>query len=438
MRHTTEAAGDPLGERFERTRVRSQRLASSLSAEDQQIQAFDYASPTKWHLAHTTWFFETFVLGSFAPELAPRRVGFDVLFNSYYEGVGERFARSRRGLLSRPALMEVMDYRLEIDAAVIELLGRCDDAELRALVELGVAHEEQHQELLLTDILANLSVNPLGPAWRDESPPPSPEGPAPRFIEVDGGVVEVGAKGEGFCFDNETPRHRHYLDDFALRSTLVTNAEVIGFVEDGGYGAASLWLSDGIAWVREHGIEAPEYWRRDADGTWSEFTLYGRRPLDLAAPATHLSAYEADAVATWLGARLPTEQEWEIAAERIGGDPTRGRWLEDGPVLPRAGSDEAEGLLGLWGETWEWTRSAYAPYPGFSVTEGAVGEYNGKFMANQWVLRGGSCATPPGHVRRTYRNFFYPDQRWQFTGLRLARRGSTTRPSSKPSTCWPS
>lgn len=404
-------------DRYAATRARSLRLAASLSPEDQQIQAFPYASPTKWHLAHTTWFFETFILGRWAPERAPRHAGYDVLFNSYYEGVGARFSRPHRGLLSRPRLDEVLAWRAEVDAAMADLLAGPADPELRALLELGCAHEEQHQELMLTDILANLSVNPLSPAWRDEDPAASAPGPAPRWVSFDGGLVEVGHDGEGFAFDNEGPRHRVFLEDFALRNTLVTNAEVVAFIEDGGYATARHWLSDGIAWVREHGIEAPRYWRRAPDGSWRHFTLYGERPLDLAAPVTHISAYEADAIATWMGARLPTEFEFELAARRAGGDPGGA----DGPVLPRSGPECAGGLAGMWGEVWAWTRSAYAPYPGYRPAAGAVGEYNGKFMANQWVLRGGSCATAPGHTRASYRNFFYLPERWQFTGLRLAR-----------------
>lgn len=410
-----------LAARYAAVRATTLRLSASLSAEDQQIQAFEYASPTKWHLAHTTWFFETFLLRRFAPRLAPRHAGFDVLFNSYYEGVGDRFARPHRGLLSRPSLAAVVDYRHEIDEAMRALCSSLDDPELAALVELGLAHEQQHQELLLTDILANFSVNPLAPAWRGESPDACPRALDPTWVELAAGIAEIGHAGEGFHFDNEGPRHRVYVDAFALRSTLVTNAEVLAFVEAGGYRQPKLWLADGIAWVREHEVEAPGYWRRDADGAWSTFTLYGERPLDLAAPVTHLSAYEADAIATWMGARLPTEQEWEVAASRRGGDPARGRWLGRGPVMPRSDAGDAGAFHGLWGETWEWTRSGYAPYPGFRPAAGAVGEYNGKFMANQWVLRGGSCATPPGHVRPTYRNFFHPHQRWQFTGLRLAR-----------------
>lgn len=408
--------------RYSAVRARSLWLAASLTPEDQQIQAFPYASPTKWHLAHTTWFFETFILSRWSPARAPRHAGYDVLFNSYYEGVGARFAQAQRGLLSRPRLDEVLAWRAEVDAAMADLLRGGAEPELLSLLVLGCAHEEQHQELMLTDILANLSVNPLAPAWRDEDPAPSPAGPEPRWVSFSGGMERVGHDGPGFAFDNEGPSHRIFLEDFSLRNTLVTNGEVQAFIEAGGYEDPSPWLSDGIAWVREHGVGSPRYWRRGDDGDWRHFTLYGERPLDLAAPATHLSAYEADAIATWMGARLPTEFEWEVAARRAGGEPTDAGLTEDGPVLPRSGPESSGGLAGTWGEVWAWTRSAYAPYPGYRRAEGAVGEYNGKFMANQWVLRGGSCATAPGHSRASYRNFFYLPERWQFTGVRLARR----------------
>jgi len=272
---------------------------------------------------------------------------------------------------------------------------------------------------MLTDILANFSVNPLGPAWRTQDVPQGPPGPDARWLEVPGGVVEVGHDGDGFAFDNEGPRHRVLLADFALRNTLLTNAEVAEFIEDGGYRTPALWLSDGIAWVREQGVVAPRYWRRSAHGEWRTFSLHGELALDPAAPATHLSAYEADAIATWLGARLPTELEWEVAAVRSGGV-VPDRHAED-PVLPCPRPEGRGGFAGLFGEVWCWTRSAYSPYPGYRPASGAVGEYNGKFMANQWVLRGSSCATAPGHSRPTYRNFFYPAERWQFTGVRLAR-----------------
>lgn len=407
--------------RFEAVRTRTVDLVSSLSPEDQQIQGPDFASPTKWHLAHTTWFFETFLLRphAAAPRLAPDAWG--LLFNSYYESLGARHPRLARGLLSRPGLEEVMAWRASVDAQLARLIAHRDGPDFTALVELGLAHEEQHQELILTDLLANFALNPTDPAWRVAAGPlGSPPG-APGWASFDGGLVSVGTDGPGFRFDNEGPAHRVWLEPFALRVAPVSNAEVLALIEAGGYADPRLWLSDGIAWVREHGIEAPEYWRRDLDG-WTTLSLYGRHPVDLLAPVCHVSAYEADAIATWLGARLPTEFEWEHAAARVGGPPSQGRWQGQGPTRPQhTGAASQDPLHNLWGEVWAWTRSSYLPYPGYRPLPGAVGEYNGKFMSVQWVLRGGSCATPPGHLRTTYRNFFYPQQRWQFAGLRLAR-----------------
>ncbi|MCB9914006.1 MAG: ergothioneine biosynthesis protein EgtB [Planctomycetes bacterium] len=400
-------------------RARTQELAASLSAEDQQVQAFPEASPTKWHLGHTTWFLDRFVLREHAPAGQVMPEAWDELFNSYYEGVGKRFERARRGCLSRPALDEVLAWRAAVTERVDALLPGAEPR-ARELVELGLHHEMQHQELLLTDVLANFSVHPAAPAWR-ATPPDAPRETleAPRWIAFEGGLVHSGAEGDGFCFDNELPRHPVWLAPFELRDTLLTNGEALAFLESGGYDDHRPWLADGIAWVRAEGVRAPAYWREE-NGAWFTHTLYGLRPLDLDAPATHLSAYEADAIATWLGARLPTEHEWEHAAAPS--DPaTLGRWHAHGPLWPRHGERAANGLRGLWGEVWQWTRSAYLPYPGYRPAAGAVGEYNGKFMDGQWVLRGGSCATPPGHVRASYRNFFYPAQRWQFTGVRLAR-----------------
>ncbi|TPV93531.1 MAG: ergothioneine biosynthesis protein EgtB [Myxococcales bacterium FL481] len=417
----SKPGGAGLSERFAEVRARTCRLAASLSSEDQQIQAFDYASPTKWHLAHTTWFFETFVLGREPGHEPPFDPTFSVLFNSYYEGVGPQFARPQRGLLSRPSLQTVLAYRETVDREMVDRLRSQDEAVRADLVELGLQHEMQHQELLLTDILANLSVNPTSPAWRDETVEFSSAPATSKWIPFDAQLIQVGHHGRGFCFDNETPRHQTYVHPFELRSNPVTNAEVMSFIDDAGYRRPELWLSDGLAWVREHGVEAPAYWRRNpGEPAWRTFTLYGEQAVDPHAPATHLSGYEAHAIATWLGARLPTEQEWEWAATTQGGSPQEGRWLEQGPVVPR-NSPTTSPFTSLWGETWEWTLSAYQPYPRYRPLAGAVGEYNGKFMANQLVLRGGSCATPANHVRTSYRNFFYPHQRWQFTGLRPAR-----------------
>ena len=407
-------------ERYRAARARTRALARRLSAEDAQVQGPEYASPTKWHLAHTTWFFDAFVLqGALGAESSAPST-WATLFNSYYEAMGPRHPRPQRGMLSRPGLQEVLAWRDRVDQRMEPVLQAPLAPALSGLLELGLAHEEQHQELILTDILANFACNPLEPAWDTQPPGASAPAPAYQWLAFDGGLVQVGTDGPGFHFDNESPAHRCYLAPFALRNTLVDNGEVLGFVQEGGYREPSLWLSDGMDHVRALGLEHPWGWRREPDGTWSCMGLHGRHALDLHAPAVHLSAYEADAIATWLGARLPTEQEWEHAALSRGGSPQEGRWQGSGPATPRTGTACGD-FDGLWGEVWQWTRSAYLPYPGYRPFPGAVGEYNGKFMSGQWVLRGGSCITPPGHVRPTYRNFFQPHHTWQFSGLRLAR-----------------
>jgi len=416
-------ASSALAARFERVRALSEALVAPLSDADATVQSMDDASPVKWHLAHTTWFFETFVLRDHVPGYALHDERFPFLFNSYYEAEGTRHARPRRGMLSRPWLDEVLAYRHAVDAA---LLAAELPLEARALVELGCHHEEQHQELLLTDILHHFSVNPLEPAmW-----PGAPKVPVAMpgeigWIEGQVGEVQIGEdfspiqvstlSTTRFSFDCEGPRHRALLHPHVIADRTVTNGEWAAFIADGGYRTPSLWLADGWAWVQAEKIEAPLYWRQDR-GAWTRFGLDGRRPIDPAAPVTHVSLYEADAYASWAGARLPTEAEWESAA--CGYDPNGGNQLDDaGPVEPRPSADGPA----FFGDVWEWTGSAYRPYPGFRTAEGAVGEYNGKFMSGQFVLRGGSCATPRGHVRPSYRNFFYPHQRWQFTGVRLAR-----------------
>jgi ergothioneine biosynthesis protein EgtB len=416
-----KAAG-VLARRYRQVRALSLALAEHLSDADATAQSMPDASPVKWHLAHITWFFETFVLRDHLPGYTLFDERWPFLFNSYYEAEGARHARPQRGLLTRPSLDEVRAYRGSVDEAMLIampiLAETCAD-----LIELGLSHEQQHQELLLTDLKHLLSCNPLGPAAWPPAPrlDPSPSAPALRWIERPSGLVEIGAHGGDFAFDNEQPRHRHFLNAYALASRPVTNGEWIEFIEDNGYASATLWLSDGWAWVKGEAVSAPLYWRRDGNG-WEEFTLSGWRPVDRSAPVTHVSFYEADAFATWAGARLPTEQEWEAAAHGL--DPASGVQLDEaGPVAPRFGEDEdgEDGLCAMFGNVWEWTGSAYRPYPGFRTAPGAVGEYNGKFMSGQFVLKGGSCATPRGHVRAAYRNFFYPHQRWQFTGLRLAK-----------------
>jgi ergothioneine biosynthesis protein EgtB len=402
---------EPLAALFGRVRALSLDLAAPLSDADATVQSMDDASPAKWHLAHTTWFFETFVLRdvvgcrAFDPAYA-------YLFNSYYEAEGPRHARPKRGMLTRPSLDEVRAYRAHVDAALVDVLPTLE-AEARALVELGCHHEQQHQELLLTDMLHLFAQNPLRPAvWASDPSPPLSLVPSELgWAEHEGGVVEIGHAGSGFAFDCEGPGHQVLLTPYALADRPVMNGEWIAFIEDGGYRDPRWWLSDGWAWVQREGIEAPLYWERDGGG-WASFGLDGMKPVDPAAPVTHISFYEADAYAAYVGARLPTEAEWENAAAGL--DPSEGQFLDvAGPVQPRG--------HGLFGSVWEWTGSAYRPYPGFRPAKGAVGEYNGKFMSGQFVLRGGSCATPRGHARASYRNFFYPHQRWQFTGVRLAR-----------------
>lgn len=419
---------------YRETRARTEALARPLAPEDQQAQSMDDASPTKWHLAHVTWFFETFLLAPFVSAYEPFHPDYGYIFNSYYESVGPRHARPRRGLLTRPPLADVMAYRTYVDEAMARLIEDLSGnrwAEAAGLVVLGIHHEQQHQELLLTDIKHAFGVQPLRPAYRDDLPVPGPS-PAlppgrPRFCRIAGGEYEIGHDGRGFCFDNETPRHHVRIEDFELARRPVTNGEFAAFIEARGYETATLWLADGWAWVQDgggnlDGDHAPLYWRK-RDGEWWDFALGGPQPLDSAAPAAHLTYYEADAFARFAGYRLPTEAEWEVAAARGPGTQDTANLMAAGYLQPMARKAEGEGLDQLYGDVWEWTASAYAPYPGFRPRAGAVGEYNGKFMVNQMVLKGGSCATPPGHIRASYRNFFYPHQNWQFTGLRLAADG---------------
>ncbi|MGN3973504.1 ergothioneine biosynthesis protein EgtB [Tsuneonella sp. SYSU-LHT278] len=394
-----------LAERFARTRSLSEALAAPLTDADATIQSMEDASPTKWHLAHTTWFWETFLLRDHAKEYRLRHGEWPYLFNSYYEAEGDRLMRGKRGMLSRPSLDEILDWRAHATAAMAPLLG---DPALAPLVELGIAHEQQHHELLLTDIKHALFQNPLGPAMWDEAATAAEPAGEMGWHRHPGGIARIGHEGNGFGFDNEGPAHRVLLEPFVLADRLVTNAEWQDFIDDGGYRTASLWLSDGWAWVQQEGIVAPLYWRGE-----DAFTHAGWQRRDPHAPVTHISHFEADAFASWAGARLPTEFEWEAIAQ--GHDPAGGNQLDGAkPPLPRGGND-------LFGDCWQFTRSAYLPYPRFRPAEGAVGEYNGKFMSGQVVLRGASCATVRGHSRASYRNFFYPHQRWQFTGLRLAR-----------------
>jgi ergothioneine biosynthesis protein EgtB len=380
--------------RFIDVRAYTEQLAAPLSAEDQTVQSMPDVSPTKWHRAHTTWFFETFLLQPNLAGYEPFHPQYRYLFNSYYEAVGDRHPRSERGLLSRPGIAEIASYRRHVDEGMLELLGRPLPPAVEGLVELGLHHEQQHQELLLMDIKHVLWSNPLLPAYVDSPASFRGDGDAARWITHRGGTVEIGHDGDGFAFDNETPRHTVYLQPFAVSERPVSCGDWLAFIDDGGYARPDLWLSDGWAAVRSEHWEAPSYWLRDGD-CWQVFTLGGVRAVDAAEPVCHISYYEADAYARWAGQRLPTEAEWETI--------------------------RAIHRPEVFGDVWEWTASAYLPYPGFHPAAGAVGEYNGKFMVNQHVLRGGSIATPSGHTRPTYRNFFPPGARWPFTGLRLAR-----------------
>ena len=393
MQFRTPSAADDALARFTAVRARSLALAASLSAEDQVVQSQPDSSPTKWHLAHITWFFETFVCRPHAPSYRVFDPTFDHLFNSYYEALGARQPREARGLTTRPPIEVVLAYRAHVDAGV-ETALRAAPAEVTPLLTLGCAHEEQHQELLLMDILHLFAAQPLEPAYAADAPQPGARGGPLGWLEIQGGVHEIGADGAGFSYDNEGPSHGVLLQPARIADRLVTNGEWRAFIEDGGYRRAELWLSDGWAAVRERGWTAPLYWREDAEG-WTAMSLRGRVPVEPDAPVAHISFYEADAYARWAGARLPTEAEWEVAARTHGGDR---QWFD---------------------ALWQWTASAYAPYPGFRPASGAVGEYNGKFMINQAVLRGGSFATPAGHTRASYRNFYYPHQRWMFSGVRL-------------------
>ncbi len=421
-----------LAERFRAVRAQTARLAAPLSEADCQVQAMPDASPTKWHLAHVTWFFETFVLERFEPGFKPHHAAYRVLFNSYYNGVGEQHPRVQRGLVTRPTLAEVMAWRSAVDARVQALLAVDKTPTLLQLVELGLQHEQQHQELILTDLLFLLSCNPLAPVYQPRWPlaPVSPL--AQSWVTLVTGqpaVAEAGHAGPGFAFDNETPRHRCLLHPFELARRLTTHGEWLAFIDDGAYRNPRWWLSAGWDWVRSQHIEAPLYWRRTG-AEWQVFTLHGLVPLDPHTPITHISYFEAEAFARWWSAqypgqpaaRLPTEFEWEHAAQGHSALAlAAGNFLDSGALHPMPVATVHAGPLQLLGDVWEWTSSSYAPYPGFSAWEGPVGEYNAKFMVNQMVLRGGSCATPQSHIRTSYRNFFPTDARWQFNGLRLAR-----------------
>ena len=394
--HLLDFAQADCRQRYDAVRARSLALAAPLSDEDCGAQSMADASPVKWHLAHTTWFFETFILEALEEDFKPFHPAFRYLFNSYYNGIGARHPRAQRGLLTRPSMAEVRAWRADVDARIDRLLdrrGACE--ELATLIELGLQHEQQHQELLLTDVQHLLSHNALYPAYTDAAPPAAAASPM-SMIAFDGGVTTIGYDGGGFCFDNELPRHRQFLEPFAVADRLVSNGEFAAFIDAGGYREPSLWLAEGWDVVSREPWQHPLYWQRDEAGQWHEFTLHGLRPLDPNKPVTSVSLYEADAYANWRGMRLPTEAEWEHAAA-------------------------SDNLHQLFGHCWQWTSSSYSPYPGYATAPGALGEYNGKFMLNQYVLRGSSMATPPGHARASYRNFFPAGARWQMSGIRLAR-----------------
>ncbi len=410
----------PLSVRFAQVRENSRALAAPLSAEDCQAQSMPDASPVKWHLAHVTWFFETFVLEPFEPGFRAFDPAFRDLFNSYYNGVGAPFSRPHRGLLTRPGLTEVWRWREAVDGRVARLIERGAPEAALSLIDLGLQHEQQHQELMLTDVKHLLSVHPLRPAYRRPWPLAPVAAVAADWIAFEGGLVEVGHGGGGFAFDNESPRHRQWLEPYALMNRLVTHGEWLAFVQAGGYTDPRWWLAVGWDWVRAHAVRAPLYWTlsQESGALPTVFTLHGEVPLDPHTPVTHISYFEADAFARWAGARLPTEAEWEAAAAPL---PVRGNLQDSGALHPLPAPGAGHGLLQMYGDVWEWTSSSYAAYPGYQPPEGTVGEYNGKFMVNQYVLRGGSCATPASHIRASYRNFFPTDARWQFNGLRLAR-----------------
>ena len=441
--HTDAAASGAPSRRYLQVRAQTVALAAPLSEADCQVQPMPDASPTKWHLAHVTWFFETFLLERFEPHFKPYHPAYRVLFNSYYNGVGEQHPRTQRGLVTRPSLAEVLAWRQAVDERMLALLANHPAPAVLEVLEVGLQHEQQHQELILTDLLYLLSCNPLSPVYRPRWPLAlvSPAPPmAQRWVGLVAGqpaLSQAGHAGPGFAFDNETPRHPCLLHPYELARRLVTHGEWLAFIDDGGYANPRWWLSAGWDWVRSQHIESPLYWRRVAHGSdaaicsnWQVFTLHGQVPLDPHTPITHISCFEADAFARWWSAqhpaqpaaRLPTEFEWEHAAQRYA-EPAlaAGNFLESGALHPMPVAARFDGPLQLLGDVWEWTASSYAPYPGFQAWEGPVGEYNAKFMVNQTVLRGGSCATPKSHIRTSYRNFFPTDTRWQFNGLRLAR-----------------
>ncbi len=421
-----------MAERFRAVRQRTEALCEPLETEDYVVQTMENVSPMKWHLAHTTWFWETFILKAHAPAYEPINDTYAYLFNSYYVQAGERHCRDRRGYISRPTVKEVMAFRRHVNEHALRLWNEADEEkrqELAPLYEIGLHHEQQHQELMVTDLKHVFSVNPLRPAYRADLETASAPAPELEWVPFEEGLYEIGFGGEGFCYDNELPRHRTFVHVFELANRPVTCGEFLAFMEDGGYERAPLWLSEGYAWASENELSEPFYWEKK-DGQWMLYTLGGMKPVDPDEPLCHVSYFEADAFARWAGARLPTEAEWEIAAQGL---PIEGNFVDDERFHPQparaalsgdgapASDGSAAPLLQMYGDVWEWTQSPYGPYPGYKPLPGTMGEYNGKFMSSQYVLRGGSCATSLSHIRPTYRNFFHPDACWQFTGFRLAK-----------------
>jgi ergothioneine biosynthesis protein EgtB len=411
-----------LAECYQQVRQSTEALSAPLAVEDYVIQSMPDCSPTKWHLAHVSWFFETFLLKPSVSDYRPLNPDYAYLFNSYYNAAGDKYPRPQRGLISRPTVDEVYNYRRHTDEHVLDLLECATEEDLRKvapIVTLGLNHEQQHQELIVTDLKHMLSHNPLHPVYVQRSPNPSVDAAPLRWSEFPEGVCWIGHEGSDFAFDNEETRHREFIQSFRLASRLVTNAEYLNFMQEGGYEHPEFWLSMGWATVQQERWRAPLYWE-EGDGGWWQYTLSGLRQVDPAEPVTHVSYFEADAYARWAGARLPTEAEWEVAAMTV---PIDGNFVESRRFHPQPLNASADNvaLAQMFGDVWEWTQSSYSPYPGFRIAPGALGEYNGKFMCNQYVLRGGSCATPRSHIRPTYRNFFPPEARWQFSGVRLAR-----------------
>jgi ergothioneine biosynthesis protein EgtB len=418
--NSSQTERSKLAEYYKNIRAFTEKLCGQLETEDYVIQTIPDVSPTKWHLGHTSWFFEAFLLSKADPDYKSIHPLYTYLFNSYYIQVGERWLRKNRGLLSRPTVEDIFKYRKFVDEQVLEFIEKCDDNtynQYASIIEIGLNHEQQHQELLLTDIKHVLSINPLDPVFYEREITDEQEIPKLSWENFQGGVFETGNDGNVFSYDNETPRHKGYLNPFSLANRLVTNHEYIEFIEDGGYTNAPLWLSDGWAAVENEKWNAPLYWEKK-DGEWWSFTLNGFNKVNAAEPLTHVSYYEADAFASWCGLRLPIEAEWEIAADNLS---YKGNFVESQNYHPVPLQNVEDGLKQMYGDVWEWTRSAYLPYPGYKALPGALGEYNGKFMSGQMVLRGGSCATSETHIRKTYRNFFPPHSRWQFMGIRLAK-----------------